>query len=51
MTPNEIYEKLKAKFDEAKVPGFVENEAGDNWVSVTPDAIAEVCLFLRDDSI
>ena len=49
MTPNEIYEKLKAKFGEAKVPGFVENEVGDNWVNVTPDAIAEVGLFLRDD--
>ena len=27
-----------------------ENEAGDDWVNVAPDAIAVVGLFLRDDS-
>jgi len=49
MTDREVYEKLKAKFGETKVAGFVENTDGDSWITVTPNAIAEVGLFLRDD--
>jgi len=49
MTPKEIFEKLQAKFGAEKVTEFAEAEAGDSWIVVTPKAIAEVCLHLRDD--
>ena len=50
MTPNEIYEKLKAKFGEEKITEFTEAEVGDSWINVAPGAIHEIALFLRDDS-
>lgn len=49
MTTQEIHEKLLAKFGETKVTGLVANTDGDSWVLVTPQAVAEVALFLRDD--
>lgn len=48
MTDKETYEKLKAEFGEEKVTAFVENDAGDNWVQVAPNAIADVATYLRD---
>ena len=50
MSPQEIYEKLKAAFGEGKITAFVENEVGDSWVQLAPDATTEVALYLRDDS-
>jgi len=50
MTTQEIHGKLKAKFGEARIPALVENTDGDSWVVVAPAAMAEVGLFLRDDS-
>ena len=48
MTPPEISEKLKTKFGdrilEVKTEGVV-----DQFVKVSPPAVAEVALFLRDD--
>lgn len=49
MTPKEIFDELQSKFGAEKVTEFVEAEAGDSWIVVTPKAIAEVGLFLRDD--
>jgi len=48
MTDKEVYKKLKSEFGEDKVTAYVENDAGDNWIQVTPAAIAEVCTYMRD---
>ncbi len=45
---NAVYEALKAKFtDKVQPPAVVA--AGESWIPVAPDAIADVCLFLRDE--
>ena len=43
-----VYEVLKAKFGDAvQAPPAVA--AGESWIPVRADVIAEVCTFLRDD--
>ena len=45
---NAVYEALKARFgDKVQPPAAVT--AGESWIPVAPDAIADVCLFLRDE--
>jgi NADH-quinone oxidoreductase subunit C len=47
MQPQEIYNRLEAKF-----PGQVAEFAGnvfDPYLMVHPDAIVEICRYLRDD--
>ena len=45
--PDPIAETLKARFGDA-VTGVVEFR-GETTIHVRPDAMAEVCVFLRDD--
>jgi NADH-quinone oxidoreductase subunit C len=49
MTGREIYEQAKEHLSEERVLAYVENEAGDHWIQVSPSAIHEVALYLRDD--
>src|SRR3954464_8116083 len=47
MTPEEIQQVLAAKFGESV--GALQPAKQDPWVLVKPEAIAEVCRFLKDD--
>jgi NADH-quinone oxidoreductase subunit C len=47
MTPEEIQQVLAAKFGESI--GALQPAKQDPWVLVKPEAIAEVCLFLKTD--
>lgn len=47
MNANEIADALKSKFGD-KITG-ADLEAIDPWVSVAPEALAEVALFCRDE--
>jgi len=42
-----LYDRLKTKFGD-RITG-ANLQALDPWVEVAPDAIAEVCMFLRDE--
>lgn len=48
MQTSEIYEKLKGKFGEAIVE-MIQPEKGDPFITVAPEKIVEISLFLRDD--
>ncbi len=48
MTPQEITEKLKAKFGEAILDAKLEGVA-DPFVKVKAESVKEIALFLRDD--
>lgn len=43
-----VYGVLREKFGDA-VQAPAEVKAGDAWIGVKPEAIREVCRFLRDD--
>ncbi|MFL5372362.1 MAG: NADH-quinone oxidoreductase subunit C, partial [Myxococcales bacterium] len=47
MTPEEIQQVLAAKFGESV--GALQPAKQDPWVLVKPEAIVEVCRFLKDD--
>lgn len=47
MKPAEIHQQLVTKFG-SKITG-AQLEALDPWVEVAPEAIVEVCRFLKDD--
>ncbi len=47
MTPEEIYNKLKARFGDAVLE--FEGEALDPWVKVEPARMQEIARFLRDE--
>ncbi|HVI22239.1 MAG TPA: NADH-quinone oxidoreductase subunit C [Myxococcales bacterium] len=47
MTPEEIQQVLAGKFGESV--GALQPAKQDPWVLVKPEAIAEVCRFLKDD--
>jgi NADH-quinone oxidoreductase subunit C len=46
MTPQEIFDNLQAEFGDGIID-FTENV--DPWIRVTPEAIASVCHYLRND--
>ena len=43
----QIYSQLKEKFGDAILA--YEGEALDPWIQVAPDALLEVCQFLKED--
>ncbi len=47
MSVEEIFRYLREKFGEAVRPG--DFTAIDPWIEIIPEAIADVCRFLRDD--
>ncbi len=47
MTPVEVYQKVKERFGEA-IESFNE-KALDPYIVVKPDAVVEVCRFLKED--
>ena len=49
MTPQEISEKLKAKFSEAIIEAKIEGVV-DPCVKVSPAKLAEIAVFLREDA-
>src|SRR2546428_7424353 len=48
MTPAEVYQKAKERFDEA-IESF-NDKALDPYIVVRPAAVVEVCRFLKEDS-
>jgi len=50
MEPVEIYQKLKAKFGDKIVQISPDDVLGDRFCVVKPEAICEVCSFVRDDN-
>ena len=47
MTPVEVYQKVKERFGEA-IESFNE-KALDPYIVIKPDAVVEVCRFLKED--
>lgn len=48
MKPNDIYAKLKATFGD-KATDFVETPETEAYITVSPAALKEICLLMRDD--
>lgn len=48
MTANEIYEKIKTKFEDAIIE-FKPDAVVEPYLEVKPDKIKEICEFLRDE--
>lgn len=49
MTENEIYQKLAKEFGD-KIIEFKDDKNFDPFIKVQPDAIVDICLYLRDDN-
>lgn len=48
MTHQEIFDKLKARFNEA-ILELKSDKPVEPYITVSPDKVIDVCLFLRDD--
>lgn len=49
MTAEEIFEKLKEKFGEEDIKELTAEGTSDPFITVNPQKIRSICLFLRDD--
>lgn len=49
MTSNEIFERLKSEFND-DIISFTEDASTEAFITIKPERIVEVCLFLRDEA-